>query len=372
MPFLGTPTYRSTITIGLVLFVTTLMMAACACQAVEKVTFHQDASNKEQPPRKVVGELLLEAQDGAIMLMADDGQIWIVQPDQLVKRESDDSPLVPLTDEEAAKRVLAELPRGFQAYHTTNYVVIHNTSESYAKLVGAQFEQLYRGFFTYWKNQRWELPEPKFPLIAVVMANRDDYIRYGMNDIGETAKSMIGYYHLTSNRLVTYKIPNLERNIATVIHEGTHQLAFNRGMQKRYADNPKWVSEGLATFFESPDMSSPRGWRGIGRVNQVNLRRWRAYLPNRPQESLATLLADDTRFNHAATAPNAYGEGWALTYFLIKTRRKEYTAYMQRLSDGQLLKTKSPRERIQIFEEEFGMTLTQTDKAFKAYMRRLR
>ena len=167
-------------------------------------------------------------------------------------------------------------------------------------------------------------------------------------------------------------MPNLERNIATIIHEGTHQLAYNCGMQTRFADNPMWVSEGLAMFFESPDMSSPRGWRGIGRVNQVNLRRWRNYLPHRPEESLATLLADDMRFRNASTAEDAYGEGWALTYFLIKTKRKEYTAFMKRLSAGKPLATKSARERIDIFEESFGMTLTQADKALKTYMRRLR
>ena len=47
--------------------------------------------------------------------------------------------------------------------------------------------------------------------------------------------------------MTTFNVPDWERNVATIIHEATHQLAYNSGMQRRYADNPMWVSEGLAT-----------------------------------------------------------------------------------------------------------------------------
>ena len=344
------------------------VFAVCSATAVETIEF--------QPPdeslRTVIGEVLVEAQDGGLMLRGDDGRIWTIQPEQIKQRKSDDTDLVPIDDDEMERRMLEELPDDFKVYRTANYLIVYNSNESHARAVGALFEQLHKGFFTYWKNQRWKLPQPRFPLVAFALKDRQDFLRYGQADIGDTAKSVIGYYNLASNRMMTFNLPNYERNVATIIHEATHQLAYNCEMQTRFADNPMWVSEGLAMFFESPDMSNPRGWRGIGRVNQVNLRRWHKYLPNRPAESLATLLADDTRFRNVSTAEAAYAEGWAMTYFLIKTHRKEYTQYLQALSEGKPLAEKSARERIQMFEEAFDTTLVKLDKEFLKYMRRVR
>ena len=344
--------------------------STCAC-AVETVVF-RDKANDSKSRRTVVGELLVEAVDGGVMLLADDGRIWTAQPEQIISRKSNDEKLIPITDDQMEKRMLAELPAGFKVYRTTNYLIVHNTNERYVRIVGTKFEQLYRAFFNYWKNKRWKLPQPRFPLVALVLADKDDFLKYATADIGDTARSVIGYYHISRNQLVTFNMPNLERNIATIIHEGTHQLAYNCGMQTRFADNPMWVSEGLAMYFESPDTSGPRGWRGIGRVNQVNLARWNRYLRNRPAESLATLLADDMRFRNTSTAENAYGEAWAMTFFLIRTRDKEYTAYMKKLSEGKPQSELSARERIQAFEEAFDTTLVDLDKAFVAYMRRVR
>jgi Protein of unknown function (DUF1570) len=270
--------------------------------------------------RHVVGEILVEAQNGGVMLQGDDGRIWMIQPDQLIDRQSNDEPFVPLDGDQMEKRLLEELQDGFAVYRTQHYLIAYNCSEEYAKQVGALFEQLYRGFFSFWKNQRWDLPPPRFPLVALVLRDHDAFLEHGRKDIGETADSVIGYYHLASNRMTTFNMPNWERNVATIIHEATHQLAYNCGLQTRFADNPMWVSEGLATFFESPDLRNPGKWRNIGRVNQVNLARWQRYVVQRPQESLMTLLADDTRYRNPASASDAYAEGWALTYFLIKTR----------------------------------------------------
>ena len=45
--------------------------------------------------------------------------------------------------------------------------------------------------------------------------------------------------------------PEGERTVATVVHEATHQMAFNCGLHTRYADIPVWVSEGIAMYFET-------------------------------------------------------------------------------------------------------------------------
>ncbi len=335
--------------------------------AVETVRFDDGQSQ-----RTVVGRVLVEAQDGGLMIQADGGRIWTIYPDKLIDRGSDETEFKPIDAQSMQQRLQQELPTGFEVFRTSHYVIGYNSSETYARRVAALYEQLYRGFYTYWKNQQWKLPEPEFPLVSLVFKDRDDFLAHAEAEIGDTARAVIGYYHLGTNRMVTYHIPNFERNSATIIHEATHQLAYNCGLQRRYADNPMWVSEGLATYFETPDRRNPKKWRGIGRVNQVNLARWRKYEPMRPAESLATLLSDDMRYRISTTAEAAYAEGWALTYFLINTRRKEYVDFLQKLSEGKPASERTDRERIEMFETAFHGSLSEIDEALVAYMRRVR
>ncbi|MEL6105585.1 MAG: DUF1570 domain-containing protein [Planctomycetota bacterium] len=360
----------------LALIASNLFMVGNAAFAVETVTFKSDkkdlVNGAPSPTRTVVGEILVEAQDGGLMLQSDDGRIWVVQPEQITSRESDDAELTPLTADQMADRLREELPSGFEVYQTSHYVVVHNTTDRYARQVGLLFEQLYKGFYAYWKNQGWRLPEPRFPLVALVLADRNDFLRYAGAEVGSSAQYLFGYYNPDSNRMMTYNLPSLERNVATIIHEATHQLSYNCGLQTRYADNPKWLSEGLAMYFESPDFSSVSKWRGIGRVNQVNLTRWRQYQTVRPRDSLASLIAADSRFTNTQTAEQAYGESWALTYFLLRTRKKEFVKYIRLLSEGKPLAEKTPRERIEMFESTFGDPLEKIDRSFVLYMNRVR
>ena len=69
-----------------------------------------------------------------------------------------------------------------------------------------------------------------------------------------------------------------EKAVATIIHEATHQLAYNCGLHTR-SPTFRWVSEGLAVYFETPDHPAPKGWHG--NVNPERLARFRQYLPQR-------------------------------------------------------------------------------------------
>ena len=353
-----------------------LAILSSSADAVETVKFESDekdlVNGVPMPSRVVSGEILVEAQDGGLMLQSDDGRIWTIQPDQITERSSNEDELRPLTADEMAARMKEEMPAGFSVYQTAHYVIVHNTNEKYVRQVGLLFEQLYKGFYSFWKNQRWKLPKPKYPLVALVLADRGDFLKHAGTEVGDTAELVIGYYHLSSNRMTTFNMPNLERNVATIIHEATHQLAYNCGVQQRFADNPMWVSEGLAMFFESPDFNSISKWRGVGKVNHVNLERWRKYIRVRPSDSLATLLSDDSRFRSSDTATEAYAESWALTYFLLKTRRKEYVDFLRKLSEGKPMAELTTRERIDMFQATFDTTLERIDKAFVAYMRRVK
>ncbi|MCC9600015.1 DUF1570 domain-containing protein [Stieleria sp. JC731] len=355
-------------------FAAVLQIPPANVSAIEIIKFNSDKNDLvngvPKPVRTVHGRILVEAQDGGVMLQSDDGRIWTVQPDQIIERSSNNEKFKPISTNEMVKRLQDELPPGFTIYRTAHYLIAHNSNETYVKQVGLLFEQLYKGFYAYWRNQRWRLPEPEFPLVALVFADHQDFLKHASVEVGDTANVVIGYYHLSSNRMTTFNVPNLNRNVSTIIHEATHQLAYNCGLQTRFADNPMWVSEGLALFFEAPDYKSASKWRGAGRVNQVNLQRWKDYARSRKNDSLVSLISSDDRFRAADSATDAYAECWALTYYLLKTHREEYVEYLKQLSSGKPMRQSSARDRIEMFEEAFGDSVANIDEDFLMYMRR--
>jgi hypothetical protein len=166
--------------------------------------------------------------------------------------------------------------------------------------------------------------------------------------------------------------PDAYSMVATIIHEATHQLAYNCGFHTRYADIPLWVSEGLAVYFETPDLRSSRGWRNIGGVHRLRLKQFRDYLADRPSDSLSSLIADDSRFRNTSTGPDAYAEAWALNYYLIRNHREAYIRYLQHLGAKSPMVYDTPAERLAAFTAAFGEAPDALDKDFLRYMRTVR
>jgi hypothetical protein len=142
--------------------------------------------------------------------------------------------------------------------------------------------------------------------------------------------------------------------VATIVHEATHQIAFNCGLSARYADIPLWLCEGMAVYFEAPDLSSTRGWRGIGRVNYARLATFHDNLPNWHDDSLKSLLAADRRFRDPQTAVDAYADAWALNYYLIKYESEAYAAYLKTLAKKRPLMQDDSATRLADFRQHFG------------------
>ena len=165
--------------------------------------------------------------------------------------------------------------------------------------------------------------------------------------------------------------PAAEQMVATVIHEATHQIAFNCGLSARYADIPLWLCEGMAVYFEAPDLSTTRGWRGIGRVNYARLARFRDNLPNWHDDSLESLVATDRRFRNPRTAVDAYADAWALNYYLIKFEPDAYAAYLKNLAQKKPLLEDTPATRLAEFRQHFG-DLRRLEREFLKQMSRVK
>ncbi len=165
--------------------------------------------------------------------------------------------------------------------------------------------------------------------------------------------------------------PDAVRNVATIVHEATHQIAFNCGLHTRLSDCPLWFSEGIAVFCETPDLRSAKGWSGMGGVNPMRLPQFRQYLRQRPSDSLRTLISTDKRFRDRSQGLDAYAEAWALTYFLIRQHSKQYVEYLRMLSAKKPILTDTPQDRIVQFERHFG-DLKRLDAEFLRYMAKVR
>lgn len=358
-------------------------------QAMERVVFTIDGVRHD-----ITGRILVEASDGGLMVEETNGYLWLIQANEIQSRESDGQEFTPLTQEEMAEALLTKMPRGFRIHKTAHYVVCYNTSQNYAEWVTALYERLYTGFYTYWKNQDVELKEPEVPFVVLIFADQNAYARHVKAELGVEPGTMIAYFHMLSNAVTMFDLtgtqsgvqprnlrssdeinrvlsrPQAAAMVATIVHEATHQLACNSGLQPRLADVPFWVSEGLAVYFEVPDLRSNRGWRGIGNINRVRLVAMKQYMRNRPHDSLATLLGSDRRFRDPNGTLDAYAEAWALNYFLFKQHKKEYLEYVRSLQEKQPLRELTEQERIQEFETHFG-NLDDLDREFLRFIARL-
>lgn len=363
--------------------VLTWALAAPQAIGLEHVSFSRDGKNKN-----VSGRILVEAQDGGLLFETPEQVIWMIMPDEIQERNTDDTKFELADREQLTATTLRDLPPGFRVHNTAHYVICYNTSKAYAQWCGALYERLYRAFYTFWKGRGIKLEETA-PLVAVVFRDKAAYRNYSQPELGDATDSIIGYYSLKSNRIVSYDLtgierlrapgdrtgtmahisqmlqrPAAERTVATIIHEATHQLAFNSGLQRRFADNPLWLSEGLAIYFESPDLKSRKGWRRIGAVNQFRLRQMRQYLSRRPEGSLTSLLVDDTRFRDPRQADTAYAESWSLCYHLIRTRPKEFREYLERIGQKPPLGESDPETRLREFETTFRESVSSLDEEF--------
>ncbi len=333
------------------------------------------------------GRNLLVARDGGTMLQTRDGTIWIAQPKEIVGRSADDQPFVPYRHDELADRLLPQLPPGFDVHQTAHYVILYSTSPAYARWCGALFERLHMAFTNYWKRKGFKLTQPEFPLVAVVFADKASYVRFARDEVGQAVGSVVAYYSLRTNRITMYDLTGVEAygaaagrtntaaqinrilsrpgampTVATIVHEATHQIAYNSGLQTRYSDCPLWVSEGIAMYFETPDLTSSRGWRGIGQVNTLRLDRFRRYLFHRPADSLGQLLTDDDRLRDSQSAADAYAETWALTYFLIQKYPRQYVAYLEVLSKKKPQVWDDAPTRLKEFRQAFGLEPARIDQ----------
>jgi hypothetical protein len=152
-----------------------------------------------------------------------------------------------------------------------------------------------------------------------------------------------------------------QANLATTMHECSHQLAFNLGIHPDKTGVPKWLAEGIATFFEETEPERRAHHTGL---NQRLLKVYRTR-SNRP--GLRDLLTDDRVWAiFDENTETAYGQGWALFFYLSARRPAEVVAYLRRQHED-ADKPDTPERRLADFENAFG-PLDQVERDWRAFV----
>jgi hypothetical protein len=359
---------------------------ARAADTLVRVSFADQSS-----PKTIEGKLIVEAADGGVLLLARDGRMHTIGHAKSPHVEKLDRPFARFNSSELARALCDELGPDFEAVQTKHYVIATRGGREYAQWCGELFERLLGAFLDHWRAAGLPLEEPKWPLTAIIFSGEADFKVYATADAGAFAGDSKGYYSIPSNRVVLYDLTaakgkkrattpsEIKRraaaasfNMATVVHEATHQIAFNSGMHTRLADNPLWLTEGMAMYFETPDLDGDRGWKTIGEINRPRLTRFLDFVrKRRKRDSIATLCTGTDRFIDSHKAADAYAESWALTYFLNERHRDQYVAYLKQLAKKQPMIWDEPEARLVEFQAAFGADLKALDAEFLRFMKAL-
>lgn len=311
---------------------------------------------------------------------------------------------------ELRTQLYREFGRDFEVKSTGHYLVVaaSGNADRYAEL----FEDLYRSFHTYFSTRGFKVKKPEFPMVAIVFPDRASFYAYCRKDGFTASKTLMGYYQPNSNRVALFdqagsvpakrsngsgsrnyrletstvktetdlqtRLRNFDRGAidadleGTIIHEATHQVAFNTGLHARIGENPRWVVEGLAMAFESPGnrSNSSRG-SAMSRANKERFVWFQNYLQKRRKSGyLKLFVSSDDVFGKNTL--DAYSEAWALTFFLLETRSSQYAKYLKKISERPAMKPYLPEQRADDFIEAFSSDWKMLEADYLRFITRLK
>ena len=323
---------------------------------------------------------------------------------------------------ELRNQLSREFGKDFEVGATRHYLVLapRGKASSYA----AVFEDQYATLQRYFKTRSFSLADPEFLLTAIIFPERQPFVDYVQADGAKTMAGMLGYYSPRTNRVALYE--SREKSVAlsavdpasgvrqppevfdstetcqfdsfhsrssgasrpplaewqprplfgsvqgdlkaTMIHEATHQIAYNIGLHSRLGETPRWVVEGMATVFEPEGVhDSSAGWSAKQRINRDRFISFQNFAKNRrAPKSLKSFIEGDSLYQSAVL--DFYAQSWALSFFLVETRPRNYSTYLKRIAARDPFADYPANERLADFKEAFQVDVDWLDVQFLRYL----
>ncbi len=307
-----------------------------------------------------------------MLLLGRDGQLYDFNP-KLAKEAKKTSPrFFGYSPSEMKTALQQEFGKRFDVSTTRHYLIVHPQGER--DQWANRFEELYNRFEHYFRVRGFKLTQPQYPLVAVVFRDQAEYYRHAVASGTPMRANTLGHYDPVSNRVFLFDVTSgaggadWSENADTIIHEATHQTAYNVGVHKRFTAAPRWMVEGLATMFEARGVwNSQYDLSQADRVNRGRLQEFHEYAATRRKPgAIAALLASDGAFR--SDPSGAYAEAWALSFYLCETQPRLYAAYLAKAADRPPFSDYPPAERMADFQDIFGREMKMFETKFVRYM----
>lgn len=294
-----------------------------------------------------------------ILMLRSDGWLAEFPTQEVVEHRLSERNFRPAEANQMAQILQAELGPSYRTAVAGPFLIIAPGSS--LPIWSERFLALYGGFQTYCAARHIRLRQPPFLMPALVFRTRQEYEDYSQRHGHAITASTLGYYSLVSNRIALYEFAASDNHseffstASTLIHEATHQAAYNTGIHDRLAEQPLWTIEGLAMLFEAPGIyDSGRHPQPNQRVNRTRLLGFRQFFPDAQSvnEALPLLITDDKYFER--DSDRAYCLAWALTYYLSERYESQYSFYLQNVASRGAGSRYPAEERFRQFEASFG------------------
>jgi len=316
-----------------------LLLASLWLQAVHGIAQSPTAGRppllqiRTQSAEQIDG-LPIHWSDRDAVLLESTGRMHLLSQSDIASHKLLERTFQPQSTVEACRLLQQELGTSFEVLIQGPYVVA--APQKRAARWRERFQSLLAGYIRYFVVRGWPLRQPDFPLVVIVLPDRNAFQRFLAHESTRPSSNVVGSYFPRSNRCVLYELDGAigvdwSETEATIVHEAVHQIAFNTGVHERLAENPLWLVEGFATMFEQPAVYDTRVNHSNveSRMLATKVQQIQPILrePGALESRLRIMIESDSIFQQEPLT--AYTVGWALTFYLSERMPNEFAEYLK-------------------------------------------
>lgn len=291
-----------------------------------------------------------------------------------------DRPFQAATSVEVARRLSIGPFAGFQTHCTRHFVFVGNTSDDFTAVTTRLLETMVPGLLGFAELMKLKASEPELPLPVIMFRTEAEFQRYRRMPPG-----VVAYYSAVDNQIVLCEEnpfvgvkPELavQQTIATIAHEGVHQILANMGVQQRLSAWPMWLSEGLAEYLAPTTPGKRLRWKGAGQINDLRMFDLEQYLKSRDADTADGQMVEHTVLAARLTS-TGYASAWALTHHLAKNQRAEFQRLLAETSrlgplegDVRIERPGITPGNLQRFRQIFGDDLAGVERKLIGHLKR--
>lgn len=312
-------------------------------------------------------------------------------------------------DEIAVQDTLSRLGPGFRRYETRHFVVLSDCEPSWTRTRANILERTRHEFMGFAEQLGLPVMPHERKLLCVLINDHDAYRSFARENDHLDAEWIAGHYSIDANRVAFYNdatspafarafeelrgvgeraddarrraleagtreaslamaasadeierqvrerrsdLDEQARDFATskTIHEAVHLLSFNTGVQVPSRAYPLWLSEGLASSFETDEPGQAFGPRFPSPLREDTFRRLLREDRLVPWGELIAMVEPPTGDRVEAV----YAQSHVLFSFLARYERDRLASYLLRLGSDAHDAPDAPLAHARLFEESFG------------------